>query len=142
MGELFMSDEQPDLSPAQRWYRLAEEDVAAAKVLLADSSTALRIVGFLSQQAVEKALKALLLELGVVPPKIHGLRQLKNQAPAASRPSIDDDDLDLLDPWVIDGRYAADLPDVDVAEASELLEAAQRIVQIVGETMDRRRSGS
>ncbi len=33
-------------------------------------------------------------------------------------------DLELLDPWVIDGRYAADLPDVGISEASDLLDAA------------------
>ena len=132
MERLFMNDEQPEPSPAERWYRLAQEDLAAAEVLLADSSTALRIVGFLSQQAAEKALKALLLAMEVVPPKIHSLRQLRNQLATANRPTIDDDDLDLLDPWVIDGRYAADLPDVDTTEAGQLLIAAKRICEAVG----------
>jgi HEPN domain-containing protein len=45
-------------TPAQRWFALAEEDLAAARVLIADGSAALRIAGFLSQQAAEKALKA------------------------------------------------------------------------------------
>ena len=30
----------------------------------------------------------------------------------------------MLDPWVIAGRYAADLPDLELAEADELLVAA------------------
>ena len=52
-----MSDQpsEPEWTPAQRWYRLAEQDLAAAGVLLRDGSAALRIVGFLSQQAAEKA---------------------------------------------------------------------------------------
>jgi hypothetical protein len=47
-----------EATPAQKWFALALEDLAAARVLLTDGSVALRIVGFLSQQAVEKALKA------------------------------------------------------------------------------------
>ena len=38
--------------------RLAEEDLSAAAVLPASDTTAMRIVGFLSQQAAEKALRA------------------------------------------------------------------------------------
>jgi len=49
------------MTPAQRWFRLAEQDLAAAGVLLRDGSAALRIVGFLAQQAAEKALKSGLL---------------------------------------------------------------------------------
>lgn len=45
-------------SPAQRWFALAIEDLAAARVLIAEGSVALRIAGFLAQQAAEKALKA------------------------------------------------------------------------------------
>ncbi len=41
------------------------------------------------------------------------------------------DDLDILDPWVIDGRYAADLPDLGSVEARQLLAAAQRVVDQV-----------
>jgi HEPN domain-containing protein len=73
-----MSDQplESEPTPAQRWFRLAEQDLAAADVLLRDGSAALRIVGFLSQQAAEKALKAGLLALGAVAPRIHDLRQL------------------------------------------------------------------
>jgi hypothetical protein len=65
-----------DATPAQRWFALALEDLAAARVLVADGSVALRIVGFLSQQAVEKALKAGLFAASLPALKIHGLQQL------------------------------------------------------------------
>ena len=65
-----------ELTPARRWFRLAEEDLVAAAVM-------------------------------------------------------DIDDLDILDPWVIDGRYAADLPDLDSIEARQLLAAAQHVVDEV-----------
>jgi HEPN domain-containing protein len=126
-----MSDERPEPTPPERWLRLADEDLAAARVLLADGSTALRIVGFLSQQAAEKALKAGLFAAGLSVPKIHGLHQLRSQYPAQRRPSTDPDDLDELDPWVIDGRYAADLPDISPSMARALVLAASRVVEAV-----------
>ena len=99
-----MSDQRPDTepSPAQRWFRLAEEDLIAARVLLRDGSAALRIAGFLAQQAAEKALKAGLFAANAAVPKIHGLSQLHASYPPAGTPDIDHDDLDILDPWVID----------------------------------------
>jgi HEPN domain-containing protein len=128
-----MTDSAPDAEPseAHRWFRLAEEDLAAAEVLLEDQSTALRIVGFLAQQAAEKALKAGLIHHSVSVPRIHGLRQLCSRFPTSQGNDFDADDLDLLDPWVIDGRYAADLPDVEFGTASELLAAARRVLEIV-----------
>ena len=128
-----MSDQRPDTepSPAQRWFRLAEEDLIAARVLLRDGSAALRIAGFLAQQAAEKALKAGLFAANAAVPKIHGLSQLHASYPPAGTPDIDHDDLDILDPWVIDGRYVADLPDLGAIETDELLAAAQRVIDQV-----------
>lgn len=72
--------------------------------------------------------KAGLLALGAVAPRIHDLRQLNARYPTINSPQISDDDLDLLDPWVIEGRCAADLPDLGPTEAAELLAAAATIV--------------
>lgn len=100
-------------------------------MLVADGSTALRIAGFLAQQAAEKSLKAGLFAASVAAPRIHGLSQLLACYPRPGVPVVDADDLDVLDPWVIDGRYAADLPDLGRDEAHELLQAAQRVVDAV-----------
>ena len=120
-----------ELTPAQRWFALAIEDIAAANVLINDGTSALRIAGFLAQQAAEKALKAGLFAAAISVPRIHGLNQILARYSASDAPRVDPDDLDDLDPWVIDGRYAADLPDLGLSEASELLKAAQRVVDAV-----------
>ena len=85
MAPWCMSDQRGDTepSPAQRWFRLAEEDLIAARVLLRDGSAALRIAGFLAQQAAEKALKAGLFAANTAVPKIHGLSQLHASYPPA-----------------------------------------------------------
>jgi HEPN domain-containing protein len=121
-----------ELTPAQRWFVLASDDLMAAKILIVDGTAALRIAGFLSQQAAEKALKAGLFSLAIGVPKIHGLSQLLDLYPENDAPEVNLDDLELLDPWVIDGRYAADLPDVERAEANTLWAAARRVVNAVG----------
>ena len=114
-----------------RWFALALEDLAAARILVRDATTALRIAGFLSQQAAEKALKAGLFEIGMSVPKIHGLNQLLSMYATDMAPAIDPDDLDQLDPWVIDGRYAADLPDLGGTEAEALISIATSVVAAV-----------
>jgi HEPN domain-containing protein len=116
---------------AKRWLQLAREDLGAARAMLGVASVAPRIVCFLSQQAAEKALKAGLISVGRPFPKIHGLTSLLALYPDDIRPEIDEDDLDLLDPWVIDGRYAADLPDVEIDQARHLVEVAGRVVDEV-----------
>jgi len=120
-----------DPNPAQRWFALAIEDIAAAHILVGDGTTALRIAGFLAQQAAEKALKAGLFAASIDVPKIHGLNQILARYDPAGAPQIDPDDRDELDPWVIDGRYAADLPDLGPDEATELLAPAQRVVDAI-----------
>jgi HEPN domain-containing protein len=131
-----------EATPAQRWFALALQDLVAARILLADGSAALRIVGFLSQQAVEKALKAGLFAASLSAPKIHGLQQLLGCYREGDAPSVDVDDLDVLDPWVIDGRYAADLPELSAGEASQLLVTATRVVDAIAAPQPALRPGA
>jgi HEPN domain-containing protein len=126
-----MSDARLPDSPAGRWYRLAEEDLATAHAVLHADDIVPRIACFLSQQAAEKALKAGLVAIGRQFPKTHGLTRLLGTYPEGQRPAIDEDDLDALDPWIIGGRYAADLPPASSAEAADLVGIAARVVQAV-----------
>lgn len=99
--------------------------------MLDADEVASRIACFLAQQAAEKALKAGLIALGQQFPRIHGLTRLLATYPDECRPEVDQDDLDALDPWVIDGRYAADLPAVSSAEATAVVAMAARVVEAV-----------
>jgi HEPN domain-containing protein len=131
-----MSDAPMPDSPAERWYRLATEDLQAAHAILEASGVAPRIACFLAQQAAEKALKAGLFSQGLDFPKIHALTGLLALYPSERMPAVDEDDLDRLDPWVIDGRYAADLPPVGTAEAKSILDTATRAVMAVRLLLD------
>lgn len=140
-GSSFMRDEaQPEPTPtppARRWFRLAEEDLAAARVILDSRDVAFRVACFLAQQAAEKALKAGLIALGTEFPKIHDLTELHGRYADDARPAVDGDDLDLIDPWVIDGRYAADLPAVSAIEARAVVDAAGRVLDAIRPTIER-----
>ncbi|WP_187329339.1 HEPN domain-containing protein [Halomicronema hongdechloris] len=61
---------------AQQWFGFADEDLQAAEVLL--QAQLYGPACFHSQQAVEKALKGLLVAQGQLPPSIHTLQDLLN----------------------------------------------------------------
>ncbi|MDA8146612.1 MAG: HEPN domain-containing protein [Thermaerobacter sp.] len=63
---------------SRRWMDIAEEELAVADSLL-DAGRYL-YAGFMAQQAAEKALKAVLQETMPVPPKVHDLEVLAQEA--------------------------------------------------------------
>ena len=70
----------PDLDLARRWLQKAENDLVTARqtLLLPDGPT--DTVAFHAQQAVEKALKALLTSVHIEFPKTHDLIRLLDMA--------------------------------------------------------------
>lgn len=124
--------EPPDwpCGEARRWLLIAEEDLLTARTVLAHQDHALRVAGFLAQQAAEKALKAVLAAHDLPVPKIHNLRALAASLPV-SAPAIQADDLWRLNPWVVAGRYPDDFPDLMRDEAEELCLAAERVLEVV-----------
>jgi len=115
------------------WVRIAERDIRSAAVLLeaGDSDNAL----FLCQQAVEKALKALIqTTMDDPPPKIHSLMRLA--ALAGVWDEMGDDQqrvLIALNPQVVLARYPLEVlgPDTHVPDVppQRLLADAQEVVE-------------
>ncbi len=66
---------------AERWLAYAESDLRAARALLDDPDHFPRQVCFLSQQAAEKALKAVLVLANVDFPRSHDLDYLRDLVP-------------------------------------------------------------
>ena len=75
-----MSDTEQH-SEVRRWLRYAREDLEAAETLLAQKAVVPRHLCWLAQQAVEKALKAVLVFVGVDFPRRHDLDALRNLIP-------------------------------------------------------------
>ena len=111
------------------WLRYAGEDLAMARVLIG-TSVPPRGSAFHAQQAVEKALKAVLVANGREVPRIHDLLSLIHRLPpVAGLPATAD--LDVLSDYAVDSRYPDDMPDVTADEAHEAIEIAEAVLAAV-----------
>lgn len=123
---------------ARQWLAFAEEDLACAH-LVADS-------GYLNpalqnaQQAVEKALKALILDKELAFRKTHSIQELRDLVSAAGLDvELADEDCELLDSIYLSSKYplGSALPDTQpdratcdacIAIADRALKHAKRVL--------------
>lgn len=125
-------NEFPEASrEAFRWLGQAMEDLDTARHVQRDPNLPGRISCFLAHLAVEKALKALLINAGTPFPKTHDLVRLYKLIPHDRRPELELAHLELLNPWAIDGRYAAHAVDASHEIAAELVTKAAQILMAV-----------
>lgn len=102
----------PELEEAQLLLRKAGEDVDAAAKLAPDNSTADAIVGFHAQQAVEKALKAVLAAFREDFPWTHDLRYLiERLGDLETPPPSSLHEVRVLAPWAVEFRYGETIDD-------------------------------
>lgn len=126
---------QPDLEEALLLLRKAREDVDAVKKLMPDSEIADSIVGFHAQQAVEKALKAVLAASGDDFPWTHDLRHLMDRLEAIETPlPATLREVRTLGPWAVEFRYGQTIDDLlereqALALAIEVIEWAQAEIE-------------
>jgi HEPN domain-containing protein len=111
-----------------RWLQEAQEELRVARYLSKAEELPARAACFHAHLAAEKALKALVLHLGSNIPRVHDLVVLERMLPVDLRSLIHPDDLDLLNPWTIEGRYPADLAEVAGKRVTDIVEAASRVV--------------
>lgn len=123
-------NDSPDPTEADRWEREAREKLRAAQVVAEHDEVPDRVAGFHAHLAAEKAMKALLIRRSVVLRRIHDLVELQRLLPSDDGDQFDLADLELLNPWAIDGRYPADIGDALAGEIASAVEAAGRIVEI------------
>lgn len=118
-----MSD-PAELAEAARWEREADEELRAGQVIAAHDEIPGRVACFHAHLAAEKALKALLIRRDVVVRRIHDLVELHRLLPADDGQAISVEDLAMLNPWTIDGRYPSDVGEAPAAEIAGAIEAA------------------
>ncbi|HSH61877.1 MAG TPA: HEPN domain-containing protein [Acidimicrobiales bacterium] len=111
-----------------RWLREAQEELRVARHLWEAEELPARAACFHAHLAAEKALKALVLRTGSAIPRVHDLVALERMLPADFRSLVDPDDLDLLNPWAMQGRYPADLAQVAEKRIADIVKAAGRVV--------------
>jgi HEPN domain-containing protein len=111
---------------AQRWLSWAVEDLAMAETLAANPQLAPRGACMWAHQAAEKALKALLIDRDVDPPKLHYLVRLNVMVGSAA--GVPAEQLDELSRWALEGRYPADLAEATTADMVAAIDIARRVV--------------
>jgi HEPN domain-containing protein len=126
-----MSANQP-----RPWLDIAKEDLEVARQVLREDHPAHAC--FLSQQCIEKSLKAFLIARVRNYPRIHNLVDLLNQCIQVD-PRFDQfqDDCTRVDEYYIPTRYPPGLPGMamngmpDAENAKEAIAAAERILLFV-----------
>ena len=116
---------------AATWLKFADDDLAAARRLIGDLSLPPRLACFHAQQAAEKAVKAALAAAGTPFPRTHDLLALALLTSDRLRAELESVELSLLDPWAVDARYPADIPDLGVSEANVVLDTAAHTLRAV-----------
>lgn len=120
--------------PHENWFDRADSDLKFADVGLREGFHSQ--VCFLSQQAVEKALKGYLVSKDILYPKTHKLLDLSRLCRLQSL-SVFENQIKLLDQFYIPVRYPDSVPGglasrmVNENDAKEAFEAAQGILQAV-----------
>lgn len=117
------------------WFKRADEDIGAAKLMLEEGSLPNPIC-FHAQQAAEKTLKGYLAANGVRPEKTHDLLELLTTC-ADFDASFDSlrDDAQYLKRFYIEARYPGDFPSYTLGEARRTYETAKRIREFVEERL-------
>ena len=114
------------MSVACEWFRRARKDLRAAEVLLREGLY--EDAAYHSQQAVEKALKGLLIAHGVRPPYVHNIDHLLNLLKSYVDVSfLYEIDADMLTDYSVGARYPG--PPVVEEEAREALRIAREAVE-------------
>lgn len=115
----------PQLEEAQRQLGLAKSDRDAFFWLLQGPGLRPAAAFFFAQQAVEKALKAVMMARNLVPTRTHNLLALAAELNAAGVPTPrTPDDLAVLNPYAVTLRYDdEDLSLVAPEQGRQLVEA-------------------
>lgn len=108
-----------------RWIAKAEKDFSLAQHLVAEGCFYCEAIGFNSQQAAEKLLKAILAMHQVDFPKTHNLGELLDRL-ATVDPELADSlrELTSLNPYGVEYRYPGDFPELTSQDAEAAFQLA------------------
>lgn len=124
-----MSDDELRDAGAAGWLSKAGDDLRVAEVILSGEIGVEWAACFHAQQAAEKALKGVLVHLGIDFPKSHSLDRLVALMPSDAAERFDLDALIELTPWAVAGRYPEDIENPSGAQAARVIELADDVVK-------------
>ena len=94
---------------AENWILLADKDLRAAEIILKDEHPLTNITAFHCQQAIEKYLKAFLIEKDIPVIKTHDLIKLNDMVKEIKHLNIDEKKLIIINEVYIESRYPGEL---------------------------------
>lgn len=124
-----MSDDELRNAGAAGWLSKADDDLRVAEVILSGEIGVEWAACFHAQQAAEKAVKGVLVHLGIDFPKSHSLDRLVALMPSDAAERFDLDALIELTPWAIAGRYPEDIENPTSAQAARVIELADEVMK-------------
>lgn len=111
----------------QEWLHKAEEDFSVADYLVSGKTPFLTAVGFHTQQAIEKFLKAFLVHHQVEFTKTHNLNKILDLVATIDVPLAESlRDVAVLTPYGVDVRYPGDVPEMTPEGAKKAVELASK----------------
>lgn len=123
-----MAEPAPSGDVAQLLLAAAEQDLAACEALAQAPGIGDAIVGFHAQQAVEKAIKAVLSRHGVEFRRTHDLALLLDLLHDGQLPAPPGADwLDELNPYAVEARYG--VPGIAGLDRPKVLAALRALLQ-------------
>lgn len=125
--------ELPYLDAAREWKAKADGDLRSARTLLDLDPPETDAVAFHCQQAAEKYLKALLVAVGIDPPRSHDLGVLLELS-SERYPGVQDlqEACEYLTPFAVQTRYPLFEPPISAESASQAMSRSEEICQLVG----------
>jgi HEPN domain-containing protein len=114
-------------SRAHHWLELARGDLQTAQALLSIDHPVRRNIAFLTQQAAEKAVKALFAHHDLRVPRTHDLQGLLEVLPPGWQP-IPPPEAGPLTAWAVLGRYNELEGDLSAEDAHELVQLSDRLL--------------
>jgi len=122
----------PKLDEVRSWLMKAKQDLLAAQWLLESPQSLSGVVGFHSQQAAEKTLKAYLAWSDQPIEKTHSLVALVGICLGLSNDfEILRTAATTLNPYAVTTRYPGDIPEISAIEAREALVFSMQIWEFV-----------
>lgn len=120
--------EQVKRELTQQWLAKADQDFEVAQYLVSQGTGYFGAVGFHSQQAAEKYLKALLTHHQIEFPKTHNLGELLDLLVPVQPPTAGSlRDITALNPYGVEIRYPDDMLEVTSEEAGEAVKLASKV---------------
>ena len=116
------------------WLRKAREDIKASGITLDGELP--DIAAFHAQQAVEKALKALLVAISRRPPKTHDIDYLADQLEKAGIKIPMREEISSLTLYAVEARYPG--PPISIEEAEYAYKLAKTFLEIVERELENR----